>query len=421
MKTIDDLLRTTVEMGGSDLHVKVGSPPLVRVRGELTPLAMEPLSAAQAKELSYADLSRAQRTRFEEELELDFAYSLPNISRFRGNLFSQRGQVQSVFRVIPLQVRTMEELHLPPVCEKFVNQPRGLVLVTGPAGSGKSTTQAAMIDYINRHCPLHIVTIEDPIEFIHTDQKALINQRELGRDTHSFAAALKHVMRQDPDVILVGEMRDLETIALAITAAETGHLVFGTLHTTDAVQTIDRVVDVFPPHQQQQIRMQLSVNLVGVVSQTLVRTKDGLGQVAAFETLVGISSVRSMIREAKTHQITSLLQTGMKHGMMTLDQSLANLVKGGLVDYESAQARAQNPVEFKSQCGGADPSAASAPSHAPGQVPSHAPSHAPDTAGGFHDVSASGPPHADPPPPPAPRPPLPPPTPHRTLFGIKRP
>ena len=415
MKTIDDLLRTTVEMGASDLHIKVGSPPLVRVRGELTPLEMEPLTSAQAKELSYADLTKTQRTRFEEDMELDFAYALPHVARFRGNLFQQRGQVQSVFRVIPLTVQSMEELHLPPICKAFVNQPRGLVLVTGPAGSGKSTTQAAMIDHINHHCSLHIVTIEDPIEFVHTPHKALINQRELGRDTHSFAAALKHVMRQDPDVILVGEMRDLETIALAITAAETGHLVFGTLHTTDAVQTIDRVIDVFPPHQQQQIRMQLSVNLVGVVSQTLVKTKDGQGRVAAFETLVGVSSIRSMIREAKTHQITSLLQTGMKHGMMTLDQSLANLVKKGVVDYESALARAQDPAEFKTQCGGSDHAVAPPPD-------GHAPGHAPDPAHGFHDVAAPDPAHKGTPPPPAPRPPAPPPpTPHRSLFGIKRP
>ena len=416
MKTIDELLRTTVEMGGSDLHIKVGSPPLVRVRGELTPLEMEPLTSVQSKELSYADLTKTQRARFEEDMELDFAYALPGVARFRGNLFQQRGHVQSVFRVIPLHVQSMEELRLPPICTAFVNQPRGLVLVTGPAGSGKSTTLAAMIGYINGHCPLHIMTIEDPIEFVHTDQKALINQRELGRDTHSFAAALKHVMRQDPDVIMVGEMRDLETIALAITAAETGHLVFATLHTTDAVQTIDRVIDVFPPHQQQQIRMQLSVNLVGVVSQTLVKTKDGEGRMAAFETLAGIASIRSMIRESKTHQITSLLQTGMKHGMMTLDQSLAGLVKKGLVDYESALARAQDVAEFKMQCGGGDPAAAApAPE---GQMP------------GFHDVSGPAskdvPPRPDPsykgPPPPAPRPPTPtPPTPHRGLFGIKRP
>ena len=398
MKTIDELLRAAVTMDGSDLHIKVGCPPLVRVRGELMPLGEDPLTALQAKELSYSDLTRAQQKRFETDLELDFAYDLPDVARFRGNLFLQRGHVQSVFRIVPLKVRTMEDLHLPPVCRHFTEQPRGLVLVTGPAGSGKSTTLAAMIDHINSHCPLHIVTIEDPIEFIHTDRKALINQRELGRDTHSFAAALKHVMRQDPDVILVGEMRDLETIALAITAAETGHLVFGTLHTTDAVQTIDRVIDVFPPFQQQQIRMQLSVNLVGVVSQTLVRTKDDTGRVAAFETLVGVSSVRSMIREAKTHQITSLLQTGMKQGMITMDQSLANLVKKGLVSHESALERAQNVHEFTTLC--ADGGGLAAPVGHPSAATPTGP------------VSPS----------PAPRPPAaPPPAPHKPLFGFKRP
>ena len=396
MKTIDELLQTTVAMGGSDLHIKVGSPPLVRVRGELAPLDMEPLTARHAKELSYADLTKTQQKRFEEDLELDFAYVLPNTARFRGNIFLQRGYVQSVFRVIPLNIQTMEELHLPPVCKFFSERPRGLVLVTGPAGSGKSTTLAAMIDHINNTCPLHIMTIEDPIEFVHTDRKALINQRELGRDTHSFAAALKRVMRQDPDVILVGEMRDLETIALAITAAETGHLVFGTLHTTDAVQTIDRVIDVFPPHQQQQIRMQLSVNLVGVVSQTLVKTKDGQGRVAAFETLVGVSSVRNMIREAKTHQITSLVQTGMKHGMMTLDQSLSALVKSGQVTYESALERAQNVVEFKTLSAGGGQPAPPADDHKPA-------------------------PQAVPPPEPLNPAPVQKPEPHKPLFGFKRP
>ena len=246
----------------------------------------------------------------------------------------------------------MEELHLPPVCKFFSERPRGLVLVTGPAGSGKSTTQAAMIDYINKSFPLHVVTIEDPDKFIHPSGTALINQRELDRDTRSFSNALRAVLRQDPDVILVGEMRDLETIALAVTAAETGHLVFGTLHTTDAVQTIDRVIDVFPQHQQQQIRMQLSVNLVGVVSQTLVKTVDGTQRVAAFETLVGVSSVRSLIREAKTHQIGSLIQTGMKQGMITMDQSLANLVNAGVVSFEAAAEKAQNLAEFKILCSG---------------------------------------------------------------------
>ena len=252
---------------------------------------------------------------------------------------SERGLIGSVFRVIPLQIQTIEDLSLPDVCRYFAERPRGLILVTGPAGSGKSTTQAAMIDHINKNVPTHIVTVEDPIEFTHTPRLAVVTQRELGRDTRSFANALKYVLRQDPDVILVGEMRDLETVQLAIRAAETGHLVIGTLHTTDAVQTVDRVIDIFPTHQQQQIRMQLSVNLLGVVLQILVRRADGRGRVAAFETLVAISSVRNSIRERKTHQIASVIQTGAQHGMMTLDQSLAHLCRSGLVTVDEGMAR----------------------------------------------------------------------------------
>lgn len=407
MKTINELLETTVAMDGSDLHIKVGAPPLVRVRGDLAPMDMEPLTAEQARELSYADLTVAQQDRFEEDYELDFAYAIPGLARFRGNLFLQRGFVQSVFRVIPLEIRTMADLNLPPVCKHFAERPRGLVLVTGPAGSGKSTTQAAMIDHINKTCPLHIMTIEDPVEFVHEDKEAVINQRELDRDTLSFNNALRAVLRQDPDVILVGEMRDLETISLAITAAETGHLVFGTLHTTDAIQTIDRVIDVFPQYQQQQIRMQLSVNLVGVVSQTLVKTKDGKGRVAAFETLVGIPSIRSLIREAKTHQIGSLIQTGQKQGMMMLDQSLANLVKKGTVTLEDAQERAENINEFRFLCGlGEGETAHSAPAmHDVGPADPHsAPPHA------AHPSAPT--PHAPAAPTPA--------TPHKSLFGFRK-
>lgn len=362
MLTIEDLLAKTVELGGSDLHIRADSAPLVRVRGGL--LAMEdipPLSAAGAKRLCYSAVSEGQRERFEEEWELDFAYAIEGVARFRGNLFIQRGVVQAVFRVIPLRIQTMAELNLPPVCRFFAERPRGLVLVTGPAGSGKSTTQAAMIDYINDNHPVHIVTIEDPVEFIHEDREALINQRELDTDTRSFKNALRAVLRQDPDVILVGEMRDLETIQLAITAAETGHLVFGTLHTTDAVQTIDRVIDVFPMHQQQQIRMQLSVNLVGVISQTLIKTTAGNSRVAAFEVLVGIPAVRNLIRESKTYQLGSLLQTGTKQGMMTLDQSLAALVRSGTVNEEEALAKSQNPNEFRYLVTGKDIRAQSQP------------------------------------------------------------
>ncbi|MGO8673603.1 MAG: type IV pilus twitching motility protein PilT [Capsulimonadaceae bacterium] len=350
MLTLNDLLTATVDYDGSDLHIKVGSPPLVRIRGDLIPLNVPPLTPELSRDLSFAALSQQQIDRFNVDRELDFAYAIEGKARFRGNCFLQRGNIQAVFRVIPLVIRSMEELNLPPVCKYFSERPRGLVLVTGPAGSGKSTTQAAMIDYINRRFPVHIVTIEDPIEFVHTCSKALINQRELDRDTRSFSNALRAVLRQDPDVILVGEMRDLDTMSLAVTAAETGHLVFGTLHTTDAVQTIDRVIDVFPQHQQQQIRMQISVNLVGVVSQALVKTVDGTRRVAAFETLVGVSSVRSMIREAKTHQIGSLIQTGMKQGMVTMDQSLANLVLSGQVTYEAASEKSHNIAEFRALC-----------------------------------------------------------------------
>ncbi len=346
MVTVDQLLYTTVHHQGSDLHIKADSPPLVRIHGDLKQLEMEALTADQTKWLAFSVLSEIQRARFEEDLELDFAYEIPGLARFRGNIYQQRGCTQAAFRVIPLHIQTIDELGLPAITRYFCERPRGLVLVTGPAGSGKSTTQAAMIDYINGQYPLHIVTVEDPVEFIHEDRQSLINQRELETDTLSFNNALKFVLRQDPDVILIGEMRDLETIHLAITAAETGHLVFGTLHTTDAVQTVDRVIDVFPTHQQQQVRMQMAVNLVGVISQTLIKRKDGMGRVAAFETLVAISAVRNLVREAKTYQIGSIIQTGQRHGMQTLDQSLANLVTSGVVSWGEAFEKAGNPQEF---------------------------------------------------------------------------
>ncbi len=344
---IDQLLTRTVQLNGSDLHLKAGSPPLVRVYGDLLKMEGCPvLSADQVKDIAYSVMTDAQRERFEKEWELDMAYVIEGLARFRCNMFIQRGKVGAIFRVIPIRISTMEELALPAVCKYFAERPRGLVLVTGPAGSGKSTTQAAMIDYINKHEACHIVTVEDPVEFLHEDKMALINQRELDTDTLSFSNALKYVLRQDPDVILVGEMRDLETIHLAITAAETGHLVFGTLHTPDAVQTIDRVIDVFPMHQQQQVRMQLAVNLVGVISQTLVKRKDGKGRVAAFETLVAIPAIRNLIRESKTFQIGSLIQTGARHGMTSLDQYLAMLVKKGLVDRSEAEMKSSSPKEF---------------------------------------------------------------------------
>lgn len=347
MLTLDELLTYVVKNEGSDLHLKAESHPLMRLYGDLQEMEQYPkLTPEQVRELCYSILNERQIARFEKDFELDFAYEIEGLARFRGNAFIQRGLLGCVYRVIPLRIRTMEEIGLPPVCKYFAERPRGLVLVTGPAGSGKSTSQAAMIDYINSKFPLHIMTVEDPVEFVHEDKMALINQRELDVDTLSFANALKFVLRQDPDVILVGEMRDLETVALAITAAETGHLVFGTLHTTDAVQTVDRVIDIFPMYQQQQVRMQLSVNLVGVLSQTLVKRADGKGRVAAFETLVAVPAIRNLIRENKTFQIGSLIQTGTKQGMMTLDQCLAGLVKKGVVRYEDALSKAKNVIEF---------------------------------------------------------------------------
>ncbi len=345
--TIDDLLRTAVERDASDIHIKAESPPLLRIYGELIPTDLPPLSIDEAKRLSFSILSPEDRELFEQQWELDLGYDLPGLARFRVNILVQRSMVGSVFRVIPLHVQTIEELGLPELCRYFAERPRGLILVTGPAGSGKSTTQAAIIDHINKNHAVHIMTVEDPIEFVHEPKVALVNQRELGRDTRSFQNALKYVLRQDPDVILVGEMRDLETVQLAIRAAETGHLVIGTLHTTDAVQTVDRVIDIFPTHQQQQIRMQLSVNLLGVVSQILVRRADGRGRVAAFETLAAISSVRNSIRERKTHQISSVIQTGQQHGMMTLDQSLSQLARSGLISFEEGEGKAKDRLEYR--------------------------------------------------------------------------
>lgn len=348
MQSVEFYLRRCVEIGGSDVHFKTDSGHVyIRVNGDLQLVEADPFHNREFRSELFKLLKPEQKELYENDLELDFAIELEGLSRFRGNVYQQRGYTQAAFRVIPYEIQTMEDLHLPAAAYDFIERPRGLVLMTGPAGSGKSTSLAAMIDKINRTQPVHIVTVEDPIEFVHTDQKALVNQRELGNDTNSFANALKYVLRQDPDVILVGEMRDLETIHLAITAAETGHLVFGTLHTVDAVQTVDRIVDVFPTHQQQQVRMQLSVNLVGVISQTLIRRSDGRGRVAAFETLVATSAVRNLIRENKTFQISSLIQTGGRAKMQSLDQNMARLVEMGIVTYEEAKARAKDASEFE--------------------------------------------------------------------------
>lgn len=348
MLQVKQLLERTVALNGSDLHLKTDTgKTYVRIYGHLHELEDVPhFTPEEFSDGIGAILPPEQISAFHRDQELDFALEISGVARFRGNLFRQREHEQAVFRVIPLYIQTMEELRLPEACYGFVERPRGFVLVTGPAGSGKSTTLAAMIDRINRTRSVHIVTVEDPIEFVHDDHLALLNQREIGRDTHAFRYALKYVLRQDPDVILVGEMRDLETIHLAITAAETGHLVFATLHTVDAIQTVDRIIDVFPIHQQQQIRMQLSVNLLGVVSQTLVRLKDGDGRTAAFEVLNATSAVRNNIRENKSYQISSIIQTGLKQKMFSLDQSLVRLVMDGMVTKEDARSHAKEPGEF---------------------------------------------------------------------------
>jgi twitching motility protein PilT len=349
---IDDLLRLMIERGGSDLHITVGSPPGIRLRGDIVPIEnMEPLTTRDTMEMILTLLSEEQRKRFETELELDFAYSIPGVSRFRANIMQQRNSMGAVFRVIPIKIPTLEELGLPKVCRYLAERPRGLVLITGPTGSGKSTTLAAMIDSINELRPVHIITLEDPIEFMHRNKRAYVNQREVGEDTHSFAAALKRVLRQDPDVILVGEMRDLETIGAAITAAETGHLVLATLHTTGGPETVDRIIDVFPPHQQQQVRMQLSNTLEGVLSQVLLRSTDGRSRVMAMEIMLGIPAIRNLIREGKTHQMATIIQGGASIGMQTLDQHLKNLLQGGRVTFEEAIGKAQNPRDLAQMVG----------------------------------------------------------------------
>src|SRR5579871_1984537 len=349
MQPIEKLLERCVAVGGSDLHFKSDTGKIyIRLNGELELVEdADKFTDADLRNELYRLWRPEQIERYERELDLDFALAIPGLSRFRGNAYQQRGQMQAAFRVIPYDIQSMEDLRLPSACYDFIERPRGLVLVTGPAGSGKSTSLASMIDRINQKQPVHIVTVEDPVEFVHEDQVALVNQRELDVDTLSFANALKYVLRQDPDVILVGEMRDLETIHLAITAAETGHLVFATLHTVDAVQTVDRIVDVFPQYQQQQIRMQLSVNLIGVISQTLVKRKDSRGRIAAYEVLVASGAVRNLIRENKSYQINSLIQTGARAKMNTLDQSLSILVEKGVISHEEAKSRAKDAGEFE--------------------------------------------------------------------------
>jgi len=346
--TLHQLLKTMVERGGSDLHITTNSAPQIRIDGKLTPLDLPPLTAPETKQLAYSVLTDAQKHRFEENLELDLSFGIKGLARFRGNIFNQRGAVAAVYRQIPYEIKGFKELGLPQVVEDICSKPRGLVLVTGPTGSGKSTTLAAMIDKINRERHEHIITIEDPVEFLHSHKACVVNQRELHADTHSFGNALKSALRQDPDVVLIGEMRDLETIESALRIAETGHLTFGTLHTNSAAQTINRVVDVFPAHQQPQIRAQLSFVLEGIMCQTLLPRANGKGRAMAMEILVPNPAIRNLIREDKVHQIYSMMQTGQaKYGMQTFNQSLATLYFKKQITLQTALSRSSNPDELQ--------------------------------------------------------------------------
>ena len=340
---ITDLLAFSVKNKASDLHISTGLPPMIRVHGDVRRINLPAANQEQVFDMITDVMNDNQRKIFQQNLETDFSFELPNIARFRVNAFMSNRGPAAVFRTIPSTVLTLEQLNAPKVFEKISDTPRGLVLVTGPTGSGKSTTLAAMINYINENHPAHILTIEDPIEFVHQSKKALVNQRELHQHTHSFANALKSALREDPDVILVGEMRDPETIGLALTAAETGHLVFGTLHTTGAAKTVDRIVDVFPAGEKEMVRSMLSESLRAVISQTLLKTKDGSGRVAAHEIMLSTPAVRNLIRENKIAQIGSVMQTGQQHGMQTLDQCLQNLVRRNQISVDMARSKASNP------------------------------------------------------------------------------
>jgi len=346
--TLSELLKKMIEMGGSDLHVTTNSPPRIRVHGKLRPLDMAPMGPADTKSLAYSVLTDAQKHRFEENLELDFSFGLKNLARFRGNLFHQRGAVAAVFRTIPWEILGFDKLQLPPVVKMLCDRPRGLILVTGPTGSGKSTTLAAMLDKINNEREEHMITIEDPVEFLHTHKKCLVNQREVHSDTHSFAASLRAALRQDPDVVLIGEMRDLETIESALRIAETGHLTFATLHTNSAISTINRIIDVFPAHQQPQIRAQLSMVLEGVLCQALLPRIDGRGRHMVMEILIPNAAIRNLVREDKIHQVYSAMQSGTgQSGMQTFNQSLATAYFNKVITLETALARSSNPDELQ--------------------------------------------------------------------------
>jgi twitching motility protein PilT len=347
-----DFLMAVLDNNASDLHLTAGVPPTIRVHGEMRPIkGYRTLFGKDLQEMIYSILTQRQREIFEDKLELDVSYSLPGKARFRVNVFQQRDAIGAVMRIIPFEIKSVDELGLPQAVKEFATLRRGLVLVTGITGSGKSTTLAGLIDIVNSSRAEHIMTVEDPIEFLHKHKRSVVNQREVGTDTHGFQYALKHVLRQDPDVILVGEMRDLETISAALTAAETGHLVFGTLHTQDAPQSVDRVIDVFPPHQQQQIRVQLAGTLAGVVSQQLLPTADNKGRIVAAEVLVATPAVRNLIREGKTHQIYTSMQAGGKYGMQVMDQHLAELVKAGKITYDMGLERSHHAEEFNRLAG----------------------------------------------------------------------
>jgi twitching motility protein PilT len=350
---LNALLDEVAERDGSDLHLTAGLPPMARLDGSLVPLGEQVLKPEDTERLVYSLLTEHQREVFESRWEVDFAHTLPTSGRYRVNAYYQRGSVGAAFRYLPGEMRGFAGLGLPlEVMQRLSSLPRGLVLVTGPTGSGKSTTLAAMIDYMNRHREAHIMTVEDPIEYLHHHRNCMINQREVGADTHSFADGLKYVLRQDPDVILVGEIRDLDTVSAALTAAETGHLVLSSLHTQDAVQTIDRIIDMFPPAQQHQVRLQLSGSIQGVISQQLLPMHNQEGRALACEVMVATAAIANIIRESKTHQIQSMLQTGGNLGMHTMDQALAELVRSGKVSGDTALSRAVDPGHLKQMLGG---------------------------------------------------------------------
>jgi twitching motility protein PilT len=346
MVNVDTLLRLMFEKNASDLHITAGAPPMLRIDGVITATEYEKLRPEVTQQLIYSILTDEQKEKFEKDNELDISFGVEGVGRVRMNVFQQRGSIASVMRNIPSKIRTFDDLKLPPVIKDLVKLPKGLVLVTGPTGSGKSTTLAAMLDWINTNLPHHIITIEDPIEYVHAHKACIVNQREVGTDTHTFTSALKYALRQDPDVILVGEMRDLETINAALTIAETGHLVFATLHTVDAIQTINRIIDVFPSGQQQQVRAQISFVLNGVISQQLLPLANSTGRVVALEVLIPTSAVRNLIREEKIHQIYSAMQTGTESGMQTMNQALFNLYQKQLVSYDEIFSRTMDPKEL---------------------------------------------------------------------------